>query len=87
MSWARIATRRSADHYAEAGVPFAANSPFSSIPQSTPSTSSPVKANLAGIADEEYVQMTRTKLDEMIYMGTKVCTALDSYVNELWLRT
>jgi formiminotetrahydrofolate cyclodeaminase len=46
-----------------------------------------VKANLAGITDGEYVLMTRTKLDEMIYMGTKVCTALDSYVNELWTRS
>jgi len=45
-----------------------------------------VKANLALLDDEDYAQMSRTKLDEMVYMGTKVCTALDSYVNDLWKR-
>ena len=43
-----------------------------------------VKANLALIDDGDYAQMSRTKLDEMLYMGTKVCTALDSFVNDLW---
>jgi formiminotetrahydrofolate cyclodeaminase len=48
------------------------------------SASLTVKANLALLDDEDYAQMSRTKLDEMLYMGTKVCTALDSYVNDLW---
>lgn len=48
------------------------------------SASLTVKANLALLDDQDYAQMTRTKLDEMLYMGTKVCTALDSYVNDLW---
>ena len=48
------------------------------------SASLTVKANLARIDDQDYAQMSRTKLDEMLYMGTKVCTALDSYVNDLW---
>lgn len=43
-----------------------------------------VKANLALLDDQDYAQVSRTKLDEMLYMGTKVCTALDSYVNDLW---
>jgi len=43
-----------------------------------------VKSNLAHLHDADYAQMTRTKMDEMLYMGTKVCTALDSYVNDLW---
>lgn len=43
-----------------------------------------VKSNLAHLRDADYAQMTRTKMDEMLYMGTKVCTALDSYVNDLW---
>ncbi len=45
-----------------------------------------VKANLAGIDDDAYAQMKRTQMDEMLYMGTKVCTALDSYVNDLWAK-
>ena len=48
------------------------------------SASLTVKANLALLDDHDYAQISRTKLDEMLYMGTKVCTALDSYVNDLW---
>lgn len=48
------------------------------------SASLTVKANLARLDDQDYAQISRTKLDEMLYMGTKVCTALDSYVNDLW---
>ncbi len=32
----------------------------------------------------DYAKDVRTRLDEMLFMGTKVCTAIDSYVQDLW---
>lgn len=43
-----------------------------------------VKINLGSIKDEAYVQHTRTRMDEMAYMGTAVAGEIDSRVNELW---
>jgi formiminotetrahydrofolate cyclodeaminase len=43
-----------------------------------------VRANLKALANETYAKDVRTRLDEMLYMGTKTCTALDSYVQDLW---
>ena len=43
-----------------------------------------VKANLAGLDDEEYAKTVRTRLDEMLYMGTRVCTSIESFVEDLW---
>lgn len=43
-----------------------------------------VRANLAGIEDETYVKISRTRLDEMLYMGTRVATHVESFVHDLW---
>ncbi|MDJ0973970.1 MAG: cyclodeaminase/cyclohydrolase family protein [Planctomycetota bacterium] len=43
-----------------------------------------VKINLGSIKDEAYLNEARTKMDEMMYMGTAVANEIDSYVNELW---
>jgi glutamate formiminotransferase/formiminotetrahydrofolate cyclodeaminase len=43
-----------------------------------------VRANLAAIEDEAYVKISRTRMDEMLYMGTRVATNVESYVNDLW---
>lgn len=43
-----------------------------------------VRANLQALANETYAKDVRTRLDEMLFMGTKTCTALDSYVQDLW---
>lgn len=43
-----------------------------------------VKINLGSIKDEAYVKDARTKMDEMMYMGTAVANEIDSFVNEQW---
>jgi formiminotetrahydrofolate cyclodeaminase len=43
-----------------------------------------VKINLGGITDARYVKDMRTRLDEMLYMGTAVAQEIDSFVNDLW---
>ncbi|MHC5010644.1 MAG: cyclodeaminase/cyclohydrolase family protein [Planctomycetota bacterium] len=43
-----------------------------------------VKINLGSVKDEAYVRMTRTRMDEMLYMGTNVAQEIDSRVNDLW---
>lgn len=42
-----------------------------------------VKANLGDLDDEAFVKLARTRMDEMAYMGTRVCTNIESFVNEL----
>ena len=44
-----------------------------------------VRTNLDALeADAEFVTLTRTRIDEMLFMGTKVSTAIDSHVREMW---
>jgi formiminotetrahydrofolate cyclodeaminase len=43
-----------------------------------------VKINLVAVTDEAYAKVVRTRMDEILYMGTNVATVVDSRVNELW---
>lgn len=43
-----------------------------------------VRANLGQIQDEAYVKLARTRMDEMLYMGTRVATNVESHVGELF---
>ncbi len=43
-----------------------------------------VQANLALIDDAEFKKLSRTRVDEMLYMGTRVATAVESFVTDLW---
>ncbi len=43
-----------------------------------------VRINLGAIDDAEYVRATRTRVDEMLYMGTAAAQEIDSHVNDLW---
>ncbi len=43
-----------------------------------------VKINLAAVKDARYVKDTRTRVDEMTYMGTAVAQEIDSFVEDLW---
>ncbi|MEZ6007416.1 MAG: cyclodeaminase/cyclohydrolase family protein [Planctomycetota bacterium] len=43
-----------------------------------------VKINLGSIKDEAYVSAARTRMDEMLYMGTAAAQEIDSHVNDLW---
>jgi formiminotetrahydrofolate cyclodeaminase len=43
-----------------------------------------VKINLSGMTDAAYVGTMRTRLDEMLYMGTAAAQDIDSHVNDLW---
>ncbi len=43
-----------------------------------------VKINLGSIKDEAYVKQARTRLDEMMYMGTAAANTIDSHVNDQW---
>ena len=43
-----------------------------------------MKANLPTMDDEAYVRLSRTRLDEMLYMGTRVATASTPTSNDLW---
>lgn len=46
-----------------------------------------VKINLVAVKDERYAKDVRTRLDEMLYMGTAVAQEIDSLVNDLWAPT
>ena len=43
-----------------------------------------VRINLMAIEDERYVKDTRTRLDEILYMGQSTATEIDSRVQEHW---
>jgi methenyltetrahydrofolate cyclohydrolase len=43
-----------------------------------------VRINLTAIQDETYRKDARTRMDEMLYMGTSVATVIDSKVSDLW---
>lgn len=43
-----------------------------------------VKANLKLVDDEAFVRLSRTRMDEMLYMGTRVATTIESFVEDLW---
>lgn len=43
-----------------------------------------VKINLVGVKDQRYAKDVRTRLDEMLYMGTAVAQEIESFVNDLW---
>lgn len=43
-----------------------------------------VRINLSGMDDAEYAATLRTRLDEMLYMGTAAAQDIDSHVNDLW---
>jgi formiminotetrahydrofolate cyclodeaminase len=43
-----------------------------------------VKINLVAVKDAKYAQDVRTRLDEMLYMGTAVAQEIESHVNDLW---
>lgn len=43
-----------------------------------------VKINLVGVKDAAWCKDMRTRLDEMLYMGTAVAQEIDSMVHDLW---
>lgn len=43
-----------------------------------------VRINLVSIEDERYAKDVRTKLDEILYMGTTTAGEIDSKVEEMW---
>lgn len=43
-----------------------------------------VKINLTGLEDARWAKDVRTRLDEMLYMGTAVAQEIESFVNDLW---
>jgi formiminotetrahydrofolate cyclodeaminase len=43
-----------------------------------------VKINLMAVEDPRYAKDVRTRLDEMLYMGTAVAQEIESTVNDLW---
>jgi formiminotetrahydrofolate cyclodeaminase len=43
-----------------------------------------VKVNLASLTDEAFRKEARTRMDEILYMGTSVANVIDSHVNDLW---
>lgn len=43
-----------------------------------------VRINLVAIEDEKFCKDTRTKLDEILYMGSTTAAEIDSKVQELW---
>ena len=43
-----------------------------------------VQANLKVLRDEEFKGHARTRMDEMLYMGTRVATSVESFVEDLW---
>lgn len=43
-----------------------------------------VKINLVGVKDVAWCKDMRTRLDEMLYMGTAVAQEIDSMVHDLW---
>lgn len=43
-----------------------------------------VKSNLQAMTDEAFVRLSRTRMDEMLYMGTRVATNVESFVEDLW---
>jgi formiminotetrahydrofolate cyclodeaminase len=43
-----------------------------------------VRINLVAVEDERFARETRTRLDEMLYMGGTVSSEIDSRVQDLW---
>lgn len=43
-----------------------------------------VKINLGSIQDQAFTNAARTRMDEMLYMGTAAAQEIDSHVNDLW---
>lgn len=43
-----------------------------------------VRINLVAVDDERYAKDVRTRLDEMLYMGTTAASEIDSRVADLW---
>ena len=43
-----------------------------------------VKINLVGVTDARFAKDVRTRLDEMLYMGTAVAQEIESFVTDLW---
>ena len=43
-----------------------------------------VRINLVSIEDERYAKDVRTKLDEILYMGTTTAGEIDSKVQDMW---
>lgn len=43
-----------------------------------------VRINLVGVTDEKYAKDMRTRLDEMVYMGSTAAAEIDSRVQDLW---
>jgi methenyltetrahydrofolate cyclohydrolase len=45
-----------------------------------------VRINLVGLPDDRWAKDVRTRLDEMLYMGTTAASEIDSKVQEMWKR-
>ncbi len=43
-----------------------------------------VKSNLQTMTDDAFIRLSRTRMDEMLYMGTRVATTIESFVEDLW---
>ena len=43
-----------------------------------------VRINLVSIEDEKFARDMRTRLDEMLYMGSTIASEIDSRVQEMW---
>ena len=58
--------------------------PAITLSHKMPTTVNNVRINLVSIEDEKFARDTRTRLDEMLYMGSTIASEIDSRVQEMW---